>query len=277
MSRLKKEVITSKIVQLKEIADLSEPAIADAQNLLASLDTILGEGSKPGKKNRSTLAEIMLQYKFANEGWQHSLASTKAIEDIEGSVYDAYQKTDQQRHNAEDLLIQAAKWVQEPRSWPPITITLDAERREFDEIERMREAIRREQPRAIWLVGRLGDLAGRYQAVAEKARRLGERAETDHKRIHDLERELEESTRLWQYQRNAYSSNTLATANIQRLLGEISRDLENLKRQYRQGIKNYNQIEQELILLSRKANNTLIPIENDQKIDINGEIRMVRS
>jgi hypothetical protein len=50
-----------------------------------------------------------------------------------------------------------------------------------------------------------------------------------------------------------------------------------LKRQYRQGIKNYNQIEQDLIQLSRKANSTLIPIEDNQKIDINGEIRMERS
>jgi len=123
----------------------------------------------------------------------------------------------------------------------------------------------------------LGDLASRYQAVAEKAHRLGERAETDHNRIRDLERGLEESVRLWQYQKNAYSSNTLATANIQRLLSEISRDLDNLKRQYRQGIKNYNQIEQDLIQLSRKANSTLIPIEDNQKIDINGEIRMERS
>ena len=113
--------------------------------------------------------------------------------------------------------------------------------------------------------------------MAEKAQRLGERAETDHKRIRTLEQELEESVRLWQYQKNAYSSNTLATANIQRLLGEISRDTDNLKRQYRQGIKTYSQIEQDLILLSRKANNTLIPIEIDQKIDINGEIRMERS
>jgi chromosome segregation ATPase len=275
--KVKKEVITDKIEQLREIADLSEPAIADSQKLLLSLDTNLREGNKPGKKSRFPLAEIMLQYKFANDGWQRSLASTKAIEDIESSVYDAYQKTEQQRHNAEDLLTQAANWVQEARSWPPISITLDAERREFDEIERMREAIRKEQPRAIWLVGRLGDLASRYQAVAEKAHRLGERAEADHNRIRDLERELEESVRLWQYQKNAYSSNTLATANIQRLLSEISRDLDNLKRQYRQGIKNYNQIEQDLILLSRKANSTLIPIEDDQKIDINGEIRMGRS
>jgi hypothetical protein len=275
--KVKKGVITDKIERLKEIADLSEPAIADAQTLLSSPDANIGEGNRPGKKGRIPLKEIMLQYKFTNESWQRSLATTKAIEDIETSVYDANQKTEQQRHNAEDLLAQAEKWVQEARSWPPVSITLDAERREYDDIERMRNAIRKEQPRAIWLVGRLGDLASRYQAVAEKARHLGERAEADHSRIRSLEREMDESVRLWQYQKNAYSSNTLATANIQRLLSEISRDLDNLKRQYRQGIKNYNQIEQDLVLLSRKANSTLIPIEDDQRIDINGEIRIERT
>jgi len=120
----------------------------------------------------------------------------------------------------------------------------------------------------------LDDLTSRYQSIAEKAHRSAELASNDLIHIQELEKEIEEAVRLWQYQKNAYSSNTQATANIQRLLGDIARDLDTIKRQYKQGMKSYSQIDQDLIGLSIRSSNASILIDNDQTININGEINM---
>jgi chromosome segregation ATPase len=229
------------------------------------------------KTNRIPLSDIVVHFRNLNEIWQRSLAVSRSIEEIETPVYEINDKAEQMRENARARLLEASRWTESQKNWPPISVSINDVQRDFEEVDQQRETIRKAQPRALWLVGRLGDISSRYQSIAERARRFSERAEADQNHIHDLEKQIDEAVNLWQFQKNAYSSNTMATANIHRLLGDITQNLEFLKQQSRQGKKGYGQIEQELAFLSAKATNATIPIELDQKIDINGEIRMERN
>ncbi len=263
--RVKKEIISEKISHLKSITDLSEPAIADARQILETSQPDGDESVLSFTRNRIPLSDIFVHYKTTNETWQHCISLARAIDEIEGPVLDAFDKVEQKREDAREQLSQVSRWMSSTKKWPPSSVNLEAQQREYEDIEQMRASTLKGQPRAIWLVGRLGDLAARYQDLASGTRRAGERAEAEQKRLKDLEQQLEEAARLWQRQKTAYISNTVATANIQRLLNDINTEMQAIKRQVKPGGWNFDQIENNLSLLTQNALSTRIPIEDGQK------------
>jgi len=54
------------------------------------------------------------------------------------------------------------------------------------------------------------------------------------------------------------------------------RDLENIRRQYKQGVKNYSQVQQSLMMLDRKVKHYQVALDADRAIDAAGNVRRRR-
>lgn len=269
--RSRKEAIAAQLSTLQAIAQLDERAINEAEKLLAA-----GGRTRTAHKSRVLLTDMILQFRQANEEWQNSLAISRALEDLEKPINDANQKLIEQRQKAGFHLAEASKLVPDRRDWPPTSQTLATEIQEFDELEKQLDAIQKDRNNALWLVSKLSDMARRYQSVAQRSRSIADRAEDDQNRIQQLEGDLDQSLQLWRTQLNAYTANDFARKGIQNVLDVANREYNSLKRQYTQGNKPYQHVEQGLVMLVRQVNSAQVSIDNTQRIDINGEVRAGR-
>jgi len=271
----RQSIIVTRLNDLNEIAAIDEPVIQDAHKFISTQPVPTpGDRRSAGKKTLYPLGEIPLQFKYRNEDWQRCVAFQAAIEEVEKPILDAADQANAQREAARALLVQAKTLVPDGRAWPPSTLSLASELREFNDIENQWDALQKTSNRAIWLVSKLSDLAHRYMVLTDRTRQIVDRASGEQARVRDLEHQMNGSVQLWRAQLKAYANHEMARQEIQRLIGESNEGLEALKQEYLQEIKNYNQVVQDLILLSRRLNNALVPLDEDHAIDINGENRV---
>ncbi|HEX7975718.1 MAG TPA: hypothetical protein VF498_15010, partial [Anaerolineales bacterium] len=263
-----RKALSQEISDLEAAVSLDEPALAEARRLLASAPS----AGASGPKARFKLEEILLEMKRRSDFWQSSTAALRALQDQGGPVLENYTAASQNRKFAREELGELNTWMRNARAWPPISLTLDAETQELEQIERQWEALKRQPARAIQLVAQLANLSAKYVAVADQARNTAERAAQEQEQVAGLESELDELAQLWQNQWHSHQDNPLATDEIRKLLSELEQEREQVKRQYRQGAKNYGQVVQALQTLRRKARIHQVPIDDSHVIDVNGRM-----
>jgi hypothetical protein len=274
-ARNNKAILTEKINGLIAIAKLDDPSILNAQSYLLTPD-YSNSLNRSEKKSSIPISDLVHILKKENSDWLQSQAYLQEIHDIDRSVHDAYLKVEQERQNVTSLVAQWSKLISGTNNWPPNSVSIDLENQEITELEKIRESILNENCRAIWLVNRLGDLLSRYQKVESKIIRIQQQAENESRHILDIDHQIETAIGLWQYQKNVYVNDTVAISSIQKLISEVDRKIEALKKQSRQRTSNYQQIEEELTNQFKSLKEAVIPIKDDQEIDINGEIRIGR-
>lgn len=268
--QLQRKTMGEQLTNLERIASLDEPAVVNARHLIAQ-GQAYGTGGH-GQKSRFRLDEILAELKSRSDYWQSCLATIRAIEDVERPVLEMYQALNEYREFAKGQLDDLDEWMRSTRGWPPTSISLSSERQEFNRLEEQWEALKRQPARALALAQQLGSLSIKYQSAAERASQIAERASRELEQVEKLERELDELSQLWQGQWNTYRENPLATEDIRRLLKEIDGDREQLRRQYRQGAKNYGQVLQDLQALHRRARTAQVSIDDNHVIDVNGQV-----
>jgi chromosome segregation ATPase len=202
-----------------------------------------------------------------SDTWQGCVAVERALEDIEKPLVETYQNTVEQYETTKAQLASAAKWLSGRRSWPPTSVSVEAEIKEFSNIETQWQELESQPNRAIAVVRRLSELSTKLQSLAERAGQKAARAEQEQSRIQDLEGELAELTRRWQALGQEYPE---AVGEIRGLNAQIGREVEGLKRQYRQGSIAYSQILQSLNLLCQNVQNEQINLSNGQTLRLDG-------
>ncbi|HVN52931.1 MAG TPA: hypothetical protein VMT46_01280 [Anaerolineaceae bacterium] len=265
--------IGSRLNTLKEIGAVDEPVVKEAADLLAQLADTAGSNSK---KELLPASEITLQVKYRSEQWQRCVATNRALAEIETPLLEAHQKAEAAREAAGGILSEASRTVPGQQSWPPSSQSIQASINDFNELDKQWDELRQKPNRALNLVSRLGEFTSRYHTISERIQAMADRAQEEQNRVRDLENQFNESVQMWRYQMRANSASPQAMSEIQKLVDDAIRDLNTLKQQARQGGKGYQQIVQDLILLSRRVNSATISIDDQQKIDINGETRINR-
>ncbi len=265
-----KLALTEKLNALGAIAELDDPVIAETQRLLASI------GPPPAPDQAFRLDELLLELKRRSDLWQTCMAAAHALEDTESPVLDSYHEAAQYRQYARELFENIPSAMREQRSWPPTSLSINAELAEFEQIESQWTALRGQKVKAISLVAQLGRLSARYQTVAEKTRQIAERIVQEQERVEALEAELDRLTQLWQVQWQANQSNQPAAEEIRKMLDQLDNARELLIRQCRQGSKNYQQAVQLLEAMQRRTRMAQIAIDPTHVLDINGRLIQYR-
>jgi chromosome segregation ATPase len=191
-------------------------------------------------------------------------------------VIDSYEEAGFNRQQARELLAELSTRVRQDRTWPPTTVTLEAERQELEKAEKQWRGLKGGPIRAISLVQQLGSLSARYQTLVEKLRQGSERLAQEQTQVEDIETEIDELAQYWESQWRTYRDNPMASQEMRGLLDSVEQQQSQLKRQYRQGAKSYNQIIQELKALQRKLKYFQAALDDDHAIDSGGRVHTRR-
>jgi chromosome segregation ATPase len=287
----RKAVLAEKAGVLRQIAFLDEPAVLEAEQLLGGRVKVEPEVAKRGSllsglpfmtgsgaRSRTTreqlpFAEVVKELKQKNDEWQRTIAVTRALEDMEGSVLEEHDRLEQNAENARTALSEARQIIPEERNWPPSTQFVLNEQRMLESLEKRRDALKSERLRAIQLVSRLSELSSGFKDLEGKILQIADRAGQEQDRIVELEHRLGESLRLWEYQMQSYGTNLYLKDEIQLLLQETENEFESIRQRYLRGSLPYNQVLQNLRALCQHVESAQATLDSDQVIDINGVVQ----
>jgi predicted nucleic acid-binding Zn-ribbon protein len=287
---IKKKVLAEKLDLVSVIAPLDEPAMAEAERLLArdpqpasgkksSLLTGLPFSEKISsevkrrQREQLSLADAVAELKHKNDEWQKSISVTRAVEDIERPLLERYHAAELHAEETREKLQLAMNVISEDRAWPPTTMRLNTEVRQYEELEKRWENLKLEPCRAIQLISKISDLSEAYQELTNRINQILEKAQDEQRKALDYERRLGESMRMWQYQMQSYANNIAARDEIQNLLADAEAEAEEIRQKYLRGSIPFIHVLQSFRLLCQKVEGAQIPLEGDQMIDINGVIQ----
>jgi hypothetical protein len=287
----RKSELAEKVGVLDNIAIIDEPAMIEAEKLLGDRESGQEQDHKRGsllsswsfsngksekrrrQKEPLSLNDAINELKQKNEEWHRCIAAMRAIEDIEGPVLEQFERASKHAQKAQEVLLEANALIPEERSWPPTTVYIANERRQFEALEKQWGSLKQEHLKAIQLVSKLSELSDSYQNLENRAAQLAEKANQEQSRVEDLEIRLGESLRLWQYQLQSYSANLYARDEIQMLLQEAENEAEAIRLRYLRGDTPYQQALQALRSLCQQVESAHASLDQEQVIDINGVVQ----
>jgi chromosome segregation ATPase len=215
---------------------------------------------------------LLQELKRRSEFWARCTAASKALEEVAGPVTQAYQQAREDREFIRKQLDETGVQLRQRRSWPPTSITLTAERREAETLERQWAAMKNEPVRVVNLVSTLSGLAARYQALADRVSQAAGRFDQEQQEVSKLEEELEEYRLGWEANLREYRSNEMAGEEINELLTSLDSEHKQIRQQYQNGAKTYDQVLQSLRQLIRKARVAQVQIDEQHAVDVHGGV-----
>lgn len=257
---------------LDQIAPLDEQPVVEARRLLSS-GLNLATGGR-GQKLHFRLEELVPAFKTYSDYWQECAAAIRALQEVTGSVSEAYSTAQQYRQYVREQVDEIQRDLRNPRIWPPTSVTLEEERQELSRLDGQWQSLNKQPVRAMALVNQLASLAVKYHALSEKTGLAARRIEQEQAQIEKLESELAEFAALWQNQLNNYRDNPAAAQEIRELLNRTGRELNAVRQQARQGAYKYNQVLQALQTLHRNTRLAQVAIDDNHMIDVNGNVKV---
>lgn len=259
------QALSTLITTLDGIAVIDEKPIYDARRLLSSANMYNGPLNKSAPSG-----ELIQELKKRSDFWQECTAMSQAVEDIEAPVAESYALASQNRQHAQDEHADLVNWMRQTRDWPPTTVSLESEELELKSLETQWNTGKGAATKAITLVQKLSNLAGKYRMLGDRIHLAGERVSEEQQGIEELEIELDETMQSWQDQWRSHRSSPLAGQEIDELLSDAERELKKIKNDYKGGKKGYDDVVQALKLLRRRVRLAQIAVDDTHVIDING-------
>ena len=265
-----KKALSEQLASLQNIAELDEPGIEAAKQLLAS--PAAHSASKAGSGSESSQSDIVLELKRSCEFWQSCQASRKGLEDVAQPVVELFQEASRHRTNARQMLTSQTESLKGSENWLSGSTGLEGETQEFARLEGTWSALRNQPVRAMALVNQLGKLAARYEGLAERIQQASVKATQGQAQLAQLETDLDELAAQWENLWQAYRDNPTPSEEIRKLLADIDGERDLLQRQFRQGERSFGEVIHTLQQLQRRARLTQVMIDERTALDINGRI-----
>jgi chromosome segregation ATPase len=214
-----------------------------------------------GESAEVSLSRLFGELKRVSQDWQKLSSILHALEDLEKPILSVYTKTQQKRENARLKIANVAQLIPETPGWPPTSASLQLESHQFEQLEAQWNAMQDEPTKAIWLVSKLSELGGKYQALAEKAQQIAAQTEQDQEKIRTLEGEIVHTIQAWQNKAEQDSEDPITQDRIHQMILRSSDELNALKKDYRKGLQTYDQVLQSLYALLGRVKNASIDNE----------------
>jgi FMN phosphatase YigB (HAD superfamily) len=106
--------------------------------------------------------------------------------------------------------------------------------------------------------------------LGERVHQASERVNQEQQQVEEVEIELDEYVRLWQDQWRANRNSHQADQEINELLSDTERELNEIKNDYRHEKKDYDDTLQALKLLHRRVRLAQVAVDDTHVIDMNG-------
>lgn len=263
-----KQTLGGQLTGLQNIADIDEPALEMAKQLLAS--PAAHSSSKVAYEKNS--GEVILELKRNCEFWQSCQAALGGLQDVAQPIFELFQEASRHRTNARQMLTNQTESLKGSEKWLTGSTSLEGETQEFARLEATWNALRNQPVRAMALVNLLGKLAARYEGLAERIQQTSVKATQTQAQLAQFETELDELASKWEALWQAYGDNPTTTEEIRKLLADIDGERDLLERQFRQGERSYGEVLHTLQQLARRARLTQVMIDERTALDINGRI-----
>lgn len=267
-----KSSLTTTINELDNIASLDEKPLYDARVLLSSMPVY----NELDSKSIPSLNDLIRELKLRSDYWQELSAVQNALYDIVSPVLESFDQADQSRTYVLEQFDDLDNWLKKSSDWPPTTVKLDQEDLELKNLEAQWKSVKGAPTKAITLVQKLSTLGGKYQMLTEKIYHAGERVADQQGQVDELEKDLDLFETNWQAQKKAYQSSPTAQKEIDGLLSNADREYEMIKREYKAGKKNYDDVIGALKNLHRQMRLAQISIDDTHVIDMNGRAIVFR-
>ena len=258
--------LTRSLRDLDDIAKIDEKPLHDARQLLSTMPLY----SEMEPKSFSHISEMIRELKQRSEYWQVCSAIRHALRDIEEPVLETHQQAEQSRAYVHEQLEDLERWLKRTEEWPPTTVKLDQEAVEMKSIDAQWDSIKGASTKALNLVQQLGLVGGKYQTLAEKIYQAGERVADQQGQIDELEKDLDDYESRWLVQRKSHQDSPTALREIDELLSSSDREYNQIKRDFKNGKKDYDEIVGALKALHRRVRLAQISIDENNVIDLNG-------
>lgn len=265
-----KQTLAGQLTALQNIADLDEPALEMAKQLLAS--PAAHSSSRTGSGHENSSGEIVLELKRNCEFWQSCQAAHSGLQDVAQPIFELFQEASRHRTNARQMLANQTESLKGTEKWLSGSASLDGETQEFARLEATWNALRSQPVRAMALVNQLGKLAARYEGLAERIQQSSVKTTQTQAQLAQLETDLDELAAKWEALWEAYRDNPTTAEEIRKLLADIDGERDMLERQFRQGERSYGEVLHTLQQLARRARLTQVMIDERTALDINGRI-----
>lgn len=265
-----KLALAEQLTSLQNIAELDEPAVEAAKQLLAS--PAAHSTGKSGSGYEGSQSEIVLHLKRSSEFWQSCQAARSALSDVAQPVVELFQEASRHRTNARQMLSSQPVYMEGSKNWSPGSNNLESETQEFARLEGTWNALRSQPMRAMALVNQLGKLAARYEGLADRIQQASEKATQAQSQLAQLGADLDELAGKWENLWQAYRDNPATTEEIRKLLADIDGERDLLQRQLRQGERSHGEVLHALQQLQRRARLTQVMIDEQTALDINGRV-----
>lgn len=265
-----KQALAEQITNLQKIAELDEPAVQSARQLLAS--PAAHTPDKIGAGYETNSSEIILDIKRQSEFWQSCQAARSSLADVAQPVFELFQEASRHRTNARQMLTSQAETVKGTENWLPGGTYLEDETQEYARLEGIWSGLRSQPFRAMSLVNQLGKLAARYEGLAERIQQTSVKATQGQAQLTQLENDLDELAEKWEALWQAYRDNPVPAEEIRKLLADIDGERDLLQRQFRQGERSFGEVIHTLQQLQRRARLTQVMIDERTALDISGRV-----
>lgn len=262
--------IRQTIQTLDTIAHIEEQALSHADQVAVEVEA----GNQ--RITRLSLEEVLPQLKLQCDLWQKCKAAQTALEDMAHPLLLAFEEAQKQRQETLQELETLSKELEQPRAWPPTSITLEGEQQELLQIEEQWERVKEQPQRAIRLVASLGNLKSKYQTLYEHLRQDQERLRRERAQVSELEDELKELVMQWQQQWHSNRDQPQVRRQIDQLLDELDAEWNQLKRRYWRGEVKYPHVLASLKSLQNTLRTHEVDIDGEYTLDILGRIRRKR-
>jgi DNA repair exonuclease SbcCD ATPase subunit len=260
--------ISTTLNAIHAIAIVSERAIDEGNNLIASKPLKSAVGQADG--NTSGIRTIILEIKRLSDLSQRAESILYALDDIKTPVMATHTQALIARQRTSEMLYDLGKSVQKRQDWPPTSVSLNAEKIQFENLENEWKRVSSRQYNAVSLVAKLSAFESRYQKLAERVNKAATQLREEAQQVEEIENQLDELESRWQDQWQVYSSNPFANQEIQDLLEQMFNMRKQIRQEYRRGERDFNSTLYALKGLQQEIKGRKVMISENQLIDIRG-------
>ena len=263
VDRYKKD-IEKTLREVERIAHLDDPIIHEYDGLFAR------EEESPARNIQASMSseEIVECYQGWHLQWQKITAAYPKLMQILKPVLTTHSEMMDKRQKAEQAINEIGTNIETRR-----TTLFQQIEREYLDLEHEIDRIKTSRYRALFLSSRLKEFSNQYQDITIRITKLGERVENYRERVKAVNEEIEASLAAWQTRLSEYQDNSLAKREINQLIVDTQKNIEQIKTDYSQMGELSQQQVSLLTSISRRLKDRIVPIGNQQWINIEGKIR----
>lgn len=199
-------------------------------------------------------------------------ADENLVRELLDPLQAAYDAASAARAASETILNQGRNQLPDERGWPAHHTTLI----EAEELKQQAEIawlrLTRQPTASDQLLDLLTDFEQRFQIIIERTEQALAAADSEKQAVVEYENRIQSAFSQWGLRRRERDGDAYVTETIDLLLNDLGNEFEFIQRKYQTRVLNYQQVLGQLDNLVMRAERTLVPINDQQDLTVEGQV-----